>query len=470
MCYDVKGFGIMKPYNCKVLLYVICLLAVPAVGVAQNDFDGRFTRPLSEVAAEVGRRFDVKITFRNIGPDTVQLAYADFRVRPYSVERTLTNVCAPLDLKWSRRPDGSFRIEPYEYHRRTVEEGREMLAWLAAQYDDREAWERRRETLVGDVRRMVNLEPWLSAVESPRVIRGREFRKDGYTVRSFALETLPGLYVCGSVYAPAGRGSHPLVVVPSGHWAGGRLRGEHQILMATLARMGAVAVDMDIFGWGDSELQVGEQAHRAGYSMRIQALWSKAVTEWILRERRDIDPARIGVTGGSGGATHALLLALLDERVSAAAPIVHLVSHFDGGCPCESGIAVSLAGGGSCMPELLATLAPRPVLVVSDGGDWTASWPEVEYPFVRRIWGLCGAGENVRNVHLPEERHDVGLSKRRAVYEFFAGVFGLDLNRADEGRVELLPDDALRMFAGGVLPEGAVASREELERFLKPER
>lgn len=26
---------------------------------------------------------------------------------------------------------------------------------------------------------------------------------DGYTVQNFALETLPGLYVCGSVYAPA---------------------------------------------------------------------------------------------------------------------------------------------------------------------------------------------------------------------------------------------------------------------------
>lgn len=455
----------MKSKDCKLLLYIIGLLVVLPVA-AQNDFDGRFERPLSEVAADVERRFGAKISFKGVAPDTVMLAYADFRIRPYSVESTLSNICAPLDLKWSRRPNGSFRVEPYEYHRRTVEEGREMLAWLSSQYGGREEWERRREVLTGDVRRMMNLEPWLAAVENPAVYRGRELRQDGYTVRSFALETLPGLYVCGSVYAPAGRGRHPLVVVPSGHWAGGRLRGEHQILMATLARMGAVAVDMDIFGWGDSELQVGGQAHRAGYSMRIQALWSKAVTDWILRERRDIDPARIGVTGGSGGATHALLLALLDDRVSAAAPIVHLVSHFDGGCPCESGIAVSLAGGGSCMPELLATLAPRPVLAVSDGGDWTASWPGLEYPFVRRIWEFYDAAGQVRNVHLPDERHDVGPSKRRAVYEFFAEVFGLDTGRADESRTEVLPEQALRMFADGVLPEGAVASREELERII----
>ncbi|MDE6778974.1 MAG: hypothetical protein K2J51_05865 [Alistipes sp.] len=456
----------MKSNSCKVFLYIIGLLVAPVTGAAQNDFAGGYVRPLSDVAADVEQRFDVRISFRNIAPDTVGLSYADFRIRPYSVERTLTNICAPLDLKWSRRPNGSFRIEPYEYHRRTVEEGREMLAWPSSQYGSREEWERRREVLIGDVRRMMNPEPWFPMAEAPNVVRGRELRKEGYTVRNFALETLPGLYVCGSVYAPARGGSHPLVVVPSGHWPGGRLREEHQLLMASLARMGAVAVDMDIFGWGDSELQVGADAHRAGYSMRIQALWSKAVTDWVLRDRRDIDLSRIGVTGGSGGATHALLLALLDERVSAAAPMVHLVSHFDGGCPCESGIAVSLAGRGSCMPELLATLAPRPVLVVSDGGDWTASWPELEYPFVRRIWEFYDAADRVRNVHLPDERHDVGPSKRRAVYEFFAEVFGLDPSRADERRVEVLPEPELRMFADGVLPDGAVASREELEKMI----
>ncbi|MDE5636556.1 MAG: hypothetical protein K2I43_00825, partial [Alistipes sp.] len=246
----------MKSNSCKVFLYIIGLLVAPVTGAAQNDFDGGFVRPLSDVAADVEQRFDVRISFRNIAPDTVGLSYADFRIRSYSVERTLTNICAPLDLKWSRRPNGSFRIEPYEYHRRTVEDGREMLAWLSSQYGSREEWEQRREVLIGDVRRMMNPEPWFPKAEAPNVIRGRELRKEGYTVRNFALETLPGLYVCGSVYAPARGGSHPLVVVPSGHWPGGRLREEHQLLMASLARMGTVAVDMDILGWGDSELQV----------------------------------------------------------------------------------------------------------------------------------------------------------------------------------------------------------------------
>ena len=174
----------------------------------------------------------------------------------------------------------------------------------------------------------------------------------------------------------------------------------------------------------------------------------------------------MAATGGSGGATHALLLALADGRFAALAPVVHLVSHFDGGCPCESGCPVTLAGGGSCTPELLAAaMAPRPVLTVSDGGDWTATYPELEYPFLRRIWEFYGAGEQVRNVHLPDERHDYGPNKRRAVYEFFADALGLDLSQADESRVELLPEAALQSFADG-LPAGAIRSCEELNRTI----
>jgi hypothetical protein len=118
------------------------------------------------------------------------------------------------------------------------------------------------------------------------------------------------------------------------------------------------------------------------------------------------------------------------------------------------------------MPEILAAaMAPKPVLTVSDGGDWTATYPVLEYPYLQRIWGLCGAAERVENVHFSDERHDYGVNKRRAVYEFFARTLGLDLARADETRVSVQPEEALRSFADG-LPAGAVRSREELEQLL----
>ena len=130
---------------------------------------------------------------------------------------------------------------------------------------------------------------------------------------------------------------------------------------------------------------------------------------------------------------------MLDDRITAAAPTVNLASHFDGGCPCESGRPIHLAGGGTCNPELIAMFAPRPLQIVSDGGDWTASVPTLEYPYLRRIYGFYGAQDKVENVHLPAERHDYGPNKRQANYDFFARVFGLDRTMIDETKVTIEP-------------------------------
>lgn len=450
---------------CAFFLYNMVCLVFPVV--AQRSIERlRAPRPLAEVLSEVGAQFGVEVVCKRFQPDTVWVTWPDSRIRPYSLEQTLDNVLRPLDLVWRR--DGQIIVQPYEFYRRTPADGEKLLAWLSARYTDREAWERRREVLLHEVREVLALAPFVRGVAAqPDVRLGRVRKHDGYTTQNYALETLPGLYVCGTIYAPSGRGRHPAILVPSGHWPGGRYRSDHQILLGNLACMGAVAVDMDIFGWGDSGRQVGAETHRAPYAMQVQALWSKCVLDWLVASRRDIDTARLAAAGGSGGATHALLLALLDGRLAALAPVVHLVSHFDGGCPCENARSVTETAGGSCLPEILAAaMAPRPVLTVSDGGDWTASYPKLEYPFLRRIWDFYGAGNSLRNVHLANERHDFGINKCLAVCEFFAETLGLDLAQFDQARVDIESEDVLRSFPGE-LPAGAISSRAELERIIE---
>ena len=455
----------------RILLFCLCMtFAVPAVQASEPDPFA--PQPLTQLLPMLESRFGTRISCKRFDPDTVRISYAAFRCRPYSLDESLDNLLRATDLVWRRaEPDDAsprITIQPYEYYRRTPADGEKLLAWLSSLCDDRASWEQRRGQLLTEARAALGLEPFRRALTADPDIRlGRRIRHDGYATRNYALETLPGLYVCGTIYEPLTGGRHPLIVSPAGHWEGGRYRRDQQMRMATFARMGAVAVDMDIFGWGDSERQVGREAHTADYAMQIQVLWSVAVTEWMIASRRDIDTTRLASTGGSGGATHALLLALCDGRFAVLAPVVHLVSHFDGGCPCESRRPVTLAGGGSCMPELLAAvMAPRPTLVVSDGGDWTGTYPRLEYPFLQRIWGFYGAEAKIRNVHLPDERHDYGVNKRRAVYAFLAETLGLDLTAVDESRVELLPERALQSFADG-LPAGALRSRGELERLLK---
>ena len=256
------------------------------------------------------------------------------------------------------------------------------------------------------------------------------------------------LYVCGSVYAPKLKGKHALIICPNGHFGGGRYREDQQQRMGTLARMGAVCVDYDLYGWGESEKQVGAGAHRTDTAHVKQAMDGLLLLDYMLKNRKDIDTNRIGVNGGSGGGTQTVLLSVLDERFTAMAPVVSLASHFDGGCPCESGKPIQLAGGGTCNAELAAMFAPRPMLVVSDGGDWTASVPTLEYPYLQRVYGFYGAKDRIVNVHLPKERHDFGPNKRNAVYDFFVKVFSLDRSKLDESKVTIEDEEMMQSRVG----------------------
>jgi len=377
----------------------------------------------------------------NVDTAGLKLPYADFRVRPYSLEQTLDNICKYYDWNWWPQKGNLYRIKLYEYPRRHDDEGRQMLEWLSAKYGSREQWEQRRDLLKKEVRELLRIDQFLDSCVASDAILSKVRNHDGYTTQNICLELTPGQHVFGTIYSPLRSSSRrkrealfPLIICPDGHWPS-RYRDDEQQRLATLARMGAVCVDFDLYGYGQSAAEVG--SHSTARAHVFQAACGLKLLDWMLKNRRDIDTTRVAANGGSGGGTHAVLLALLDRRITASAPVVHVASHFDGGCPCESGMPVQLAGGGTCEAELAAIIAPRPLLLVSDGGDWTHTNPELEYPFIRRIFGFYGAADNVRNVHLPDERHDFGPNKRKAVYDFFADVFGLDRSMIDESKVTI---------------------------------
>lgn len=445
------------------------LLLAGGMVVAQphrQTSDHHYRRSLSDVLTGIEQRFDVRLKY---DIDTVgkYLFYADFRIRPYSVEESLTNVLAPFDYKFVKQSDKVYKLKAYEYPRRTPEDGEKLLAWLNGLYADRAAWEARKACLRKEVREKLGIDQALEQTVGGKPILSKVRKYDGYTVRNIALETLPGLYVCGSIYAPSKKGKHPLIICPNGHFGDGRYRTDQQQRLGTLARMGAVCVDYDLFGWGESYWQVGSVGHRSAIAQIIQAMNGLLLMEYMLT-REDVDVTRIGANGGSGGGSQVVLLSALDERINAAAPVVSLASHFDGGCPCESGMPVQLACGGTCNAELIAMMAPNPLLVVSDGKDWTASVPTLEFPYLQGVYGFYDKPDNVSNVHLPDEGHDFGSNKRNAVYEFFARAFGLDITKADERKVTIVPHATLMSFGerGELLPENAIRKFDDAAAFF----
>lgn len=370
-------------------------MALSSVAMAQT-FETRYERPVNDLMKDVAKRFGVRFKF-DANVDTVgkRLPYADFRVRPYSLEMTLDNICKYYDWNWWKQNGNLYKIKLYEYPRRHEAEGKMILDWLSSLYNNKEQWEARRDSLRREVRQRLELDKFLDScvmvkdkkgnLQRP-VVLSKVRKHDGYTTQNICIELTLGQHLFGTIYASTKKGKHALIVCPDGHWPY-RYRKDEQQRLGTLARMGAVCVDFDLYGWGESEKEVGEAAHHTSRAHVYQAACGYILLDWMLANRKDIDPERVGVMGGSGGGTHTVLLSLLDERVTASAPVVHLASHFDGGCPCESGKPVQLSAGGTCEPELAAVVAPKPMLVVSDGGDWTSSVPTLEFPICSAFMG-----------------------------------------------------------------------------------
>lgn len=413
-----------------------------SMSAGAQTFENKFTRPLSDVLNDVSARFGIRLKY-NVDTTGLKLAYADFRVRPYSLEETLNNILSPFDFKAVKQNDKLYKIKPYEYPRRQPEDGQKMISWLTSLYSNKTEWEARRDTLRKEVRERLGIDKLLPlcSKEKPEYSKIRKF--DGYTVQNFRLKTANGHTVCGSIYAPTSKGKHPLIICPNGHFSNGRYGKVLQLRLGTLARMGAICVDYDLWGWGESADEVGSKAHQTPEAHVMQALNGIRILDWMI-QRKDVDTKRIGVNGGSGGGTQTVLLTVLDDRFTAANPVVSVSSWFDGGCPCESGMPIQLAGGGTCNAELAAMFAPKPMMLVSDGGDWTSTTPELEYPYLQRIYGFYDATDKVSNIHLPKERHDFGDNKRNAVYKFFIDTFKLDASKLDESKVTIEDENALR--------------------------
>lgn len=419
---------------------MMCLTA----NAQKPTFENHYTRPLNDVMADVAKRFGVRFKY-NVDTAGLKLPYADFRVRPYSIDETLDNICSYFDFKPVKQSGNLWKIKPYEYPRRQAEDGKKLISYLSSLYADKQQWEARRDTLRREVRERLEIDPLLKACSNDKPLYGKIRKYDGYTVQNFCLKTCNGHTVKGSIYAPTAKGKHPLIICPNGHFLNGRYGKVQQLRLGSLARMGAICVDYDIWGWGESEDEVGAAAHQTTEAHRMQAVNGVRILDWMIK-RKDVDRSRVAVNGGSGGGSAAVLLSVLDSRYTAACPVVSMSSWFDGGCPCESGMPIQLAGGGTCNVELAAMFAPKPMMVVSDGGDWTATTPEVEFPFLQRTYEFYGAKDKVQNIHLPNERHDFGPNKRNAVYKFFIDAFKLDKSKLDEDKITIESENQLRFY------------------------
>ncbi len=310
----------------------------------------------------------------------------------------------------------------------TEEEAKEVINNLKSEYKTSGEWIKRAGIIREGILKGADLVPYPEKTPlNPRFTEKREY--PGYSVQNVAIESLPGVFVTGSLYMPEKlMMSMPGILSTHGHWSDaddyGRFREDAQIRCAALAKMGAVVFAYDMVGYG--EMKEWGWKHNHGLALK-QQLWNSIRALDFILSLDGVDPERIAITGASGGATQAFLLTAIDERIKMTVSVVQVSAHFFGGCICESGMPIHKSSHHQTNNvEIAALAAPRPMLLISDGDDWTKNTPEVEYPHIKYIYGLMNAERNVKNIHFPDEGHGYEFSKRKAAYPFFAAHLNMN--------------------------------------------
>jgi dienelactone hydrolase len=322
----------------------------------------------------------------------------------------------------------------------------------------REEWEKRAAELRRRVQVATGLWPMPERTPLNARLWGRVDRPD-FTVEKVAFESVPGHFVTGLLFRPKGKtGRLPAVLSPHGHegrlWDYGknirrmiadgaeRFEGSGRFPQlarcATLARLGCVVFIHDMLGYADSVQVTHAVAHkfakqrpeldtpeRWGFfgvqaELRLQSIlglqaWNCLRALDFLASLPDVDPARMGVTGSSGGGTQTILTCALDPRPVVAFPQGMVSTSMQGGCTCENACYLRIGTGNV---ELTALFAPKPQGMTA-ANDWTKEMMTKGFPELEKLYALLGAKERVMcksHVHFP---HNYNYVARSLMYGWF---------------------------------------------------
>jgi dienelactone hydrolase len=267
---------------------------------------------------------------------------------------------------------------------------------------------------------------------------------NGYTIEKVIFESRPRHYVTANLYLPAKRtGRTGAVLFVSGHHANAKQAREYQDVCQTLVQAGLIVLSQDPIGQGERfsyyESETRQALIRAGTGEHdyagVQArLVGDQIARYFLHDsmraidylltRPEVDPARIGVTGNSGGGTQTSLMMLADPRIAAAAPGTFIMSRaayqWTGQPQDAEQNWWSFTSAGYDHEDILLAMAPKPVCVLAVRWDFfPIEGTRDTVTRARRHWELFGQGAALELVE-DDSIHRYTPTLAQAAARFFA--------------------------------------------------
>jgi dienelactone hydrolase len=326
----------------------------------------------------------------------------------------------------------------------------------------------------------------------------------GYRIRKFRYQAVPNVWVPGLLYEPAElRGRVPAVLNFNGHEGTGVANSYIQERCINVAKKGMLAYNIEWFLKG----QLATDGFRHTRMNQLDLVGTSGVAVMFLAQRRlvdialmhpNADPARIAVTGLSGGGWQTIFLSALEPRVAAAVPVAGYSSFvtraqwpaMDLG---DSEQAPSDLGAWADYTAMTALMAPRPTMIVGNQQDSCCF--RADYALspllvaARPFFALYGMAARLEYHLNYDAGHNYGQDNREALYAFLGRQFfgdkspfakaeipsASDVRKPDELRVPL-PEggDDFHTLAAKIyraLPQrpklSAVAARARLRDVLR---
>lgn len=261
---------------------------------------------------------------------------------------------------------------------------------------------------------------------------------DGYVIEKLIYQSLPGYYVTANLYRPSRPGRYPGVLLQAGHTQEGK--AEPQWLGANLALKGFVSLAFDPAGQGEREqtydpqlkapaagwsvnehIHQGAQASLAGEGLARYYIWDAKRSLDYLAGRAEVDAARLGAVGCSGGGALTTFIGALDARLKAVIPACFPNSYrllFSGANPHSEMTLPGHLAIGLDTADFVELSAPTPWLLQATEEDYfTPPGAKLVYEEARRWYRLYGAEERIGYFVGPGP-HGTPLVSREAIYKW----------------------------------------------------
>ncbi len=349
---------------------------------------------------------------------------------------------------------------------------RDYLCSLASELDSRPIadagrWAAARERRTEEYLDILGLSEFAKGKRAkPSVTATGVIERPEYTIENLYFETLPSVYVAASLYVPRSAPSDrrsAAVLYLCGHAPTPRFY--YQEHPDQLARLGFIVLITDTVMFGEAT-GVHHGLYNRGWWHWTSLGYNPAAGEIangiraldVLAAHPQVDPARIGVTGISGGGGMSWWLTAADERVRALAPVCGTGTNgrqiidrtIDGQCDC----LLFPNPLGWDFPDVYALAAPRPALICATQYDdvYSPQGSRRAYEKVVDVYRALGAEDRIRLL-LTQSAHAYDETSRSEIGAFL--LQNLCGTPADEAmqRVkelgpseEIIPQDAFTVF------------------------